>query len=97
LVAYEGAVNSSCEPKDPTRSSSFTQSAPGKSFSSKTKGDVDATMIASGLTGPSLWRPAHLHFMVSADGCKPLTTHLFVKDAPHINEDARLSLLVILD
>jgi protocatechuate 3,4-dioxygenase beta subunit len=54
-------------------------------------------MIASGLTGPSLWRPAHLHFMVSADGCKPLTTHLFVKGAPHINEDARLSLLVILD
>jgi catechol 1,2-dioxygenase len=26
--------------------------------------------------------------MVSADGYKPLTTHLFVKGAPHIHEDA---------
>jgi hydroxyquinol 1,2-dioxygenase len=40
------------------------------------------------LTGRSLWRPAHLHFMVSAEGYKPLTTHLFPKGAPHLDEDA---------
>ena len=40
------------------------------------------------LTGRSFWRPAHLHFMISAEGCKPLTTHLFPKGAPHLDEDA---------
>jgi len=34
------------------------------------------------------WRPAHLHFMLSAEGYKPLTTHLFVKGAAHIDSDA---------
>ena len=40
------------------------------------------------LTGRSLWRPAHLHFMISAEGYKPLTTHLFPKGTPHLDEDA---------
>ncbi len=39
-------------------------------------------------TGRPCWRPAHLHFMVSAEGYKPLTTHLFVKGTEHIYEDA---------
>ena len=34
------------------------------------------------------WRPAHLHFMVSAPGYAPLTTHLFVRGAEHLHEDA---------
>ena len=40
------------------------------------------------LTGRSLWRPAHLHFMISAKGYKRLTTHLFPKGASHLDEDA---------
>jgi protocatechuate 3,4-dioxygenase beta subunit len=39
-------------------------------------------------TGRPPWRPAHLHFRVSAEGYQALTTHLFVKGAPHIHEDA---------
>jgi len=40
------------------------------------------------LTGRSLFRPAHLHFLISARGCKTLVTHLFVKGDPHQAEDA---------
>jgi hydroxyquinol 1,2-dioxygenase len=50
-----------------------------------TDGPVGDLMRA---THRSTWRPAHLHFMLSAEGYKTLTTHLFVKGAPHINEDA---------
>ncbi|HUJ73337.1 MAG TPA: intradiol ring-cleavage dioxygenase [bacterium] len=34
------------------------------------------------------YRPAHLHFMVSAKGYQPLTTHLFVKGGPYLDSDA---------
>jgi hydroxyquinol 1,2-dioxygenase len=34
------------------------------------------------------WRPAHLHFMVTAPGYRRLVTHIFVKGDPHINSDA---------
>lgn len=37
--------------------------------------------------GRPAWRPAHLHFIVRADGFAPLTTHLFVPDDPHIDSD----------
>lgn len=33
-------------------------------------------------------RPAHLHFIVSADGYDTLTTHIFDPDDPYINSDA---------
>jgi len=56
-----------------------------KGYQIPTDGPVGELMRA---TGRPPWRPAHLHFMVSAEGYKPLTTHLFVKGAPHINEDA---------
>jgi hydroxyquinol 1,2-dioxygenase len=56
-----------------------------KGYQIPTDGPVGDLMRA---TGRAPWRPAHLHFMVSAPGFKPLTTHLFVKGAPHIEEDA---------
>jgi hydroxyquinol 1,2-dioxygenase len=56
-----------------------------KGYQIPTDGPVGELMRA---THRPPWRPAHLHFMVSAEGYKPLTTHLFVKGAPHINEDA---------
>lgn len=56
-----------------------------KGYQIPTDGPVGDLMRA---THRPPWRPAHLHFMVSAEGFKPLTTHLFVKGAPHIKEDA---------
>ncbi len=33
-------------------------------------------------------RPAHIHFIVSAPGYKPVTTHLFTSDCPWLKDDA---------
>ncbi|MFF0085910.1 dioxygenase [Streptomyces canus] len=34
------------------------------------------------------YRPAHLHFIIEADGHRPLTTHIFVADSPYRDSDA---------
>ncbi len=34
------------------------------------------------------FRPAHIHLLVSADGYKPVTTHLFVRGDPYLESDA---------
>ncbi|WP_426191388.1 dioxygenase [Massilia sp. DWR3-1-1] len=34
------------------------------------------------------WRPAHLHFMITADACEPLITHVFRAGAPYLDADA---------
>ena len=34
------------------------------------------------------YRPAHIHFIVSAGGYRPLTTHIFVSDSEYIDSDA---------
>jgi len=39
-------------------------------------------------TGRHAWRPAHIHFVVSADGCEPVTTHLFDATDPYLESDA---------
>jgi len=48
--------------------------------------------------GRHAWRPAHFHFMVSAEGCRALTTEVFFADDQYIDQDAvfgvRESLLV---
>jgi hydroxyquinol 1,2-dioxygenase len=33
------------------------------------------------------WRPAHVHFLVSADGYEPVTTHLFDDADPYLDSD----------
>lgn len=38
--------------------------------------------------GRSPMRPAHVHFMISAAGCKTLTTHVFRAGDPHLGSDA---------
>ncbi len=48
-------------------------------------GPVGELLAAAG-RGPM--RPAHLHFMISAPGHRTLTTHLFVADDPHLDDDA---------
>jgi protocatechuate 3,4-dioxygenase beta subunit len=37
--------------------------------------------------GRHAWRPAHIHFIVSAEGHQPLTTHLFVAGDPYLDSD----------
>lgn len=34
------------------------------------------------------FRPAHLHFIVSAPGYEKLTTHIFTPDCPWLDDDA---------
>ncbi|WP_416979813.1 dioxygenase [Streptomyces sp. T028] len=39
-------------------------------------------------TGRHAYRPAHIHFIASADGHRPVTTHAFVAGSPYIDSDA---------
>jgi hydroxyquinol 1,2-dioxygenase len=34
------------------------------------------------------WRPAHLHFMITAEGYEPLITHVFRNGDPYLDSDA---------
>jgi hydroxyquinol 1,2-dioxygenase len=34
------------------------------------------------------FRPAHIHFMISAEGCERLVTHVFVEGDPYLDSDA---------
>jgi hydroxyquinol 1,2-dioxygenase len=48
-------------------------------------GPVGALLEA---TGRHPWRPAHLHFKLSAPGFRTIVTHLFVKGDPYLDSDA---------
>ncbi|MGE5271201.1 MAG: intradiol ring-cleavage dioxygenase [Thiohalocapsa sp.] len=48
-------------------------------------GPVGAMLKA---TGRHPWRPAHIHFVVSADGYEPVTTHIFDETDPYLASDA---------
>ena len=39
-------------------------------------------------TGRHAWRPAHIHFIVTADGFEPVVTHIFVRGDPYLDSDA---------
>jgi catechol 1,2-dioxygenase len=39
-------------------------------------------------TGRHPWRPAHIHFVVSAEGYEPVTTHIFDRTDPYLQSDA---------
>jgi catechol 1,2-dioxygenase len=39
-------------------------------------------------TGRHPYRPAHLHFLVTAPGYRTVTTHVFVEDSPYLDSDA---------
>ncbi|WP_300603119.1 intradiol ring-cleavage dioxygenase [Trebonia sp.] len=49
-----------------------------------TDGPVGELLIA---TGRHAYRPAHIHFIVTADGHRPLTTHMFVAGSDYIESD----------
>jgi protocatechuate 3,4-dioxygenase beta subunit len=38
-------------------------------------------------TGRHPWRPAHIHFIVSADRCIPVTTHVFDSESAYLESD----------
>jgi hydroxyquinol 1,2-dioxygenase len=63
-----------------------------------TDGPVGRMLVA---TGRHPWRPAHLHFMIRADGCETLVTHLFRDGDPYLDSDVvfgvRPSLVVAID
>ena len=40
------------------------------------------------LVGRHPWRPAHIHFLVTAPGYDPLTTHVFDRDSAYLDSDA---------
>ncbi len=40
------------------------------------------------LTGRTPGRPAHIHFIVTADGHLPVTTHLFDRDSDYLDSDS---------
>src|SRR5689334_7151332 len=48
-------------------------------------GPVGAMLRA---TGRHPWRPAHIHFVVSADGYEPVTTHIFDRRDEYLASDA---------
>lgn len=55
---------------------------------------VEYTVPSDGPVGDILracgrhpWRPSHLHFIVKADGYKPLVTEIFPDDDPYLDED----------
>jgi hydroxyquinol 1,2-dioxygenase len=48
-------------------------------------GPVGAMLKA---TGRHPWRPAHIHFVVSAAGYDPVTTHIFDRTDPYLASDA---------
>lgn len=48
-------------------------------------GPVGALLTA---TARHPYRPAHMHFIVAANGYRPVTTHLFVAGDPYIESDA---------
>jgi catechol 1,2-dioxygenase len=48
-------------------------------------GPVGQLLLA---TGRHPYRPAHLHFIVTQPGFRPVTTHVFVADSPYLDSDA---------
>jgi hydroxyquinol 1,2-dioxygenase len=50
-----------------------------------TDGPVGQLLLA---TGRHPYRPAHIHFIVTAPGHRALTTHIFVAGSPYIESDA---------
>ncbi len=72
----------------------LTSDADG-SYSFRTLKPVSYTIPDDGPVGDMLkaagrhnWRPAHIHFMVSAEGYETVVTQLFTDDDPYLDSDA---------
>ena len=67
----------------------------GGAFSFRTVRPVDYPIPDDGPVGRMLeatgrhpWRPAHIHFIASADRCIPVTTHIFDSASAYLDSDA---------
>lgn len=47
--------------------------------------------------GPELWRPAHIHYLVAANGYKTLVTQLYFKGDPYNDSDDFIKPSLIID
>lgn len=54
------------------------------SYTVPTDGPVGDILRA---TGRHPWRPSHLHYIVTADGYRPLVTEIFPDDDPYLDQD----------
>jgi catechol 1,2-dioxygenase len=63
----------------------FFRSIKPTSYSIPTDGPVGQMLTT---LGRHPMRPAHIHFIVSAPGFEPVTTHLFVEGDPYLESDA---------
>ena len=72
----------------------FTTVLPGP-YMVPDDGPVGELLRAGGRTA---WRPAHFHFLLRAEGHRPITTEIFMADDPYLGSDAvfgvRKSLIV---
>jgi catechol 1,2-dioxygenase len=44
--------------------------------------------LMNDVLGRHSWRPAHLHFKITADGFRPLITQLYFQDDPYLDSDS---------
>jgi catechol 1,2-dioxygenase len=44
--------------------------------------------LMNDVLGRHSWRPAHLHFTITADGYQPLTTQLYFRNDPYLDSDS---------
>jgi protocatechuate 3,4-dioxygenase beta subunit len=63
----------------------FFRSIKPTSYPIPTDGPVGQMLTA---LGRHPMRPAHIHFIVSAEGFEPVTTHIFVEGDPYLDSDA---------
>ncbi len=99
LDVWQNAANGLYDVQDPDQTpmnmrGRFITAADGKfsyqtvrpiAYSVPFDGPVGAMLTAN---GRHAWRPAHTHMVVSADGYKPITTHLFDQESEYLDSDA---------
>jgi hydroxyquinol 1,2-dioxygenase len=80
----------------------FTTGADGK-YAFETVVPLEYNVPASGpcgevlrLLGRHTWRPAHIHFKLSAPGYIPITTMVYVEGAPYLDSDTTFSVKTAL-
>ena len=82
------------EGQDPDNLRGRFRSGADGAFSLRTSRPVDYPIPDDGPVGRMLratgrhpWRPAHIHLIASADGCVPVTTHVFDAASPYLDSD----------
>lgn len=99
LALWQNSGNGLYAQQDPTQSPTNYHArltvAPDGSFAFSTVRPVSYTVPDDGPAGDMLralgreaWRPAHLHMIIHAPGCKPLITEFFPEDDKYLDNDA---------